>query len=208
MAISVSHRLSVVVLQAEPVLSLGLAAGLRQQPGFDVAVATSGTDTPAGDVYVADYAAALQLMRGRAGAPQARVVVVTTHEREQEIRRAFEAGVRGYVLLGCTMEEVAEAVRCAGRGSRYLSQQVAQRMADSLTRAALTSRELQVLQLLTHGLCNKTIARELEIAVGTVKAHVKAIMAKLEARSRTQIVAIAAHRGLVADLPAPSLQAA
>jgi two-component system NarL family response regulator len=70
-------------------------------------------------------------------------------------------------------------------------------MADSLTRATLTSRETEVLRLITIGEPNKAIARQLQIAVGTVKSHVSAIMAKLGAASRTQAAGIAASRGLV-----------
>jgi DNA-binding NarL/FixJ family response regulator len=119
------------------------------------------------------------------------------HHREQEVRRALEAGVQGYVLLGCSTIEMVEAVRVVGRGSKYLCLQVAQRMADSLTRENLTERELDVLALLSAGCSNKVIARDLDIAVGTVKAHVKGIMGKLAASSRTQAVTVAAERGLV-----------
>jgi DNA-binding NarL/FixJ family response regulator len=77
-------------------------------------------------------------------------------------------------------------------------------MADSLTREALTAREAEVLDLLACGQCNKSIARQLDIAVGTVKAHVKAIMAKLDASSRTQAVSVAAQRGLVSLAQRPA----
>jgi DNA-binding NarL/FixJ family response regulator len=135
----------------------------------------------------------------------ARVLVMTTHDREHDIRRALEAGVHGYLLLGCPIQELIAGVRALARGSRYFCLAVAQRMAESLTREALTPREADVLRLLVRGQCNKSIARQLEIAVGTVKAHVKAIMGKLDASSRTEAASVAARRGLIDDpLPDPS----
>ena len=83
------------------------------------------------------------------------------------------------------MNEVTEAVRVVGQGSEYLCLQAAQRLAESLTaRQSLTARELDVLRLLVGGFCNKNIARDLDIALCTVKVHVKAIMAKLGASSQ------------------------
>jgi two-component system NarL family response regulator len=82
---------------------------------------------------------------------------------------------------------------------RYLCPLVAQRMADSLSRASLTSREIEVLQLVVTGESNKAIARRLNIELGTVKSHMTAIMSKLGATSRTQAAAIAAERGLVQE---------
>jgi len=127
------------------------------------------------------------------------VLVVTPHGREHEVRLALDSGVHGYLLLGCPVDELAAGVRMLGQGRRYLGMEVSQRMADSLTREALTARETEVLRLLARGLCNKSIAARLTIGVGTVKAHVRGIMGKLDASSRTQVVSIAAQRGLVDD---------
>jgi DNA-binding NarL/FixJ family response regulator len=158
------------------------------------------------DVVVADYQDGVRLATSpgtRAPALKAaRVLVMTTHDREHEVRLALESGVHGYLLLGCPIQELIAGVRALGSGSRYLCLAVAQRMAESLTREPLTPREADVLRLLVRGQCNKSIAKQLEIAVGTVKAHVKAIMAKLDASSRTQAASIAAQRGLI-DEPAP-----
>ena len=88
-------------------------------------------------------------------------------------------------------------------GSRYFSTAVAQTIADGMGREALTPRESDVLDLLVDGHCNKAIAQSLAIAVGTVKAHVKAILEKLGARSRTHAVVVAAARGLILDAPDP-----
>jgi DNA-binding NarL/FixJ family response regulator len=201
---------SVLVMHAEPLIAVGLAAALRQCPGFSVQIhAGDAAPAEAVDVIVADYQDGVQL----ASAPgkrapnlkAARVLVMTTHDREHEVRLALEAGVHGYLLLGCPIQELIAGVNALGRGSRYLCLAVAQRMAESLTREALTPREADVLRLLVRGQCNKSIAKQLDIAVGTVKAHVKAIMGKLDASSRTQAASVAAQRGLIDDLePDPS----
>lgn len=200
---------SVLVMHAEPLIAVGLAAALRQCPGFSVQV-YGGDGLPAEgvDVIVADYQDGVKL----ASAPGtrtpnqkvARVLVMTTHDREHEVRLALEAGVHGYLLLGCPIQELIAGVSALGRGSRYLCLAVAQRMAESLTREALTPREGDVLRLLVQGQCNKAIAKQLEIAVGTVKAHVKAIMGKLDASSRTQAASVAVQRGLIDDFATES----
>lgn len=208
MNLDTAPRLNVLVIHAEPLLAVGLVAALRTQADIDV-VADSAARSPATafDVVVTDHACALRLAaqarchaldRTLAGA---RMLVVTMSDREHDVRLALESGVHGYLLIGGPIEELLAGVRSVGRGGRYLSMAVAQRMAESLSREALTTREAEVLRLVARGQCNKAIARELEIALGTVKAHVKAIMAKLDASCRTQAASIAARRGLV-DLPA------
>ncbi len=196
----------VLVDYAEPLLATGLAAALRTVDGLRVlAPSVEGTPTPTQpvDVLVTDQAGGIAwLARQRQGTAgplaQARVLIVAAHDRETDVRMALEKGVQGYVLLGCTLQELAMAVLAVARGSKYLCMEVAQRAADSLTREALTSREAEVLGFLALGECNKAIARRLDIAVGTVKTHVRSIMCKLDAASRTHAVTIASRRGLVA----------
>jgi DNA-binding NarL/FixJ family response regulator len=198
--------LSIRISNPVPLIAAGLAASLRLVPGFLVSVepGLSPQGTPAlAHVLVCDYEAGLQRGREARAAARARgvawpkVMVVTARDREHDIRHALEAGVFGYLLLDSSPAELEAGVRALAIGSRYLSMSVAQRMADSMTREALTARESEVLSLLACGECNKSIARRLEIAVGTVKAHVGAIMDKLDASSRTQAARIAQQRGLV-----------
>lgn len=205
METSSSRRTSVRVMHAEPLLEMGLVASLRAQVDLDVA----GRDDPATDravdVLVTDYDAGLQFAaRARSGQlPRhlagARVLVVALSDREEEVRSALEHGVHGFLMMGCPLAELVNGVRTVARGSRFLCAGAAQRMADMLTRESLTAREAEVLRLVALGECNKAIARDLAIAVGTVKAHVKAIMGKLDASSRTQAASIAAARGLVSS---------
>jgi DNA-binding NarL/FixJ family response regulator len=210
MPFETTSRVQVLVMYAEPLVGYGLAAALRSCDQLEVQL--SGTESADGhaaryDVVVCDYDTALSLAGAGRGHAQpqawsdAKLLVMTAQDREQAIRQAMERGVHGYMLLGCGIDEFVQGVKTLATGRRFLSMAVAQRMADSLTREALTAREAEVLGLLACGQCNKSIARELAIAVGTVKAHVKAIMGKLDASSRTQAVSVAAQRGLV-EIPA------
>ena len=153
------------------------------------------------DVVITDYDNAMQLAHSALPShdmlASARILVLTNNDREAEIRRAIEAGIHGYILLGGPLDELIDGATTVANGLRYLSRSVAQRMADSLTRTSLTSREIEVLSLVAIGDSNKAIARDLQIEVGTVKSHMTAIMAKLGATSRAQAACIAADRGLV-----------
>jgi DNA-binding NarL/FixJ family response regulator len=187
-----ASRIQVLVAHPDPLLALGLAAALGTQPGIQVVAAG------AADVVLTDYAGGLALAGTQPGRTAARILVLAAQDREQEVRTALERGVHGYLLAGSRVDDLLEGIRALAQGQRYLSLAAAQRMADSMTREHLTGREADVLGLLVQGCCNKTIARQLEIAVGTVKAHVKGIMSKLQASSRTQVVSIAMARGLAA----------
>jgi two-component system NarL family response regulator len=192
-------------MHPDPLLSAGLVAALREHGDFEVCLDGAGAmaeDAPPVDVVIADYANAMRLAdeavrSGYRSLATARVLALTSNDREADIRRAIEAGVRGYLLVGGPIGDLIEGVTLVARGMRYLCGSVAQRMADSLTRTALTSREIEVLQLVVSGESNKTIARQLSIELGTVKSHMSSIMTKLGASSRTQAAGIAAQRGLV-----------
>ncbi|MFL6664511.1 MAG: DNA-binding response regulator [Rhizobacter sp.] len=203
------QRPKILVMQNDPLLCAGVVAALRQHPAFEVwvdGVDASTADRPRIDVVIADYHNAMRLAeageRAAHRAPaSARILALTSNDRETDIRRAIEAGIHGYLLLGGPLSELIEGVTTVANGVRYLCRSVAQRMADSLTHASLTSRETEVLRLVVTGESNKAIARELRIEVGTVKSHMSAIMTKLGATSRTQAAGIAASRGLVDERP-------
>jgi DNA-binding NarL/FixJ family response regulator len=194
MRVLVSHR--------EPLLAAGVRSVLRSEPDLCVFDDGDRSRPDCADVIVTDYDTGLGLARAprRGGHGRARacaVVVLTLRCREHDIRRAIEAGVDGYVIQGCKCGEVAHAIRTVSRGERHVSTIVAEQLAQSLAREALSAREHAVLELLAAGRCNKTIARQLLISVATVKGHVSAILDKVQARSRTEAVRVGASRGLV-----------
>jgi len=191
------EQVSVRIAHADPIVSAGLAALLGAHSDMDI---TNGEHA---DVIIYDHRGGLEHMRRSANAPhgdaQPRVLVVTQLEREWEVRTAMMAGVHGYLLQNADCEQLLAAVRQLSRGMRYLSAELSRCVADSFTRIGLTSRETDVLQLLAQGQCNKSIARELGIGVGTVKTHVKGLFDKLGATARTHAVVLATRRGLVGD---------
>ena len=197
------ERIHIRIAHGQPLIALGAAAALRDQSDFEVLLGDVDADEPASgaaQVVLADYQRGIRLASDEPGSRRRhRVMVVTSCEREQEVRMAFEQGVHGYVLLCSPVQELVAGVRAVALGSRYLCQPVAQKMADSLARTTLTHREVDVLRLLACGQCNKSIAARLDITVGTVKVHVKAIFEKLEASSRTHAASIATQRGLVGE---------
>ncbi len=204
----IAPRLSnILVMHPDPLLSAGLVAALRDHACFEIfidGVDTLAADDPAIDVVIADYGNAMRLfatvVHGTSRSlTRPRILVLTNNDREADIRRAIEAGVYGYLLVGGPVSELIEGLAMVANGVRYLGRSVAQRMADSLTRALLTSREVEVLRLVMTGQSNKAIARHLGIEVGTVKSHMTGIMSKLGARSRTQAAGIASARGLVEE---------
>jgi len=125
------------------------------------------------------------------------VVIIAAEARELELKQALFAGACGYLQGGCEPREVVDAVRLASRGERYLCHSAARTIAEGLAHTALTVRESEVLDLVAIGHPNKQIAQDLGIQICTVKSHVKSILAKLQASTRTQASAIAVKRGLI-----------
>jgi two-component system NarL family response regulator len=195
---------TVLVAHEDPIVSMGLAAALAQHEDFRV-VSTHGGDVEASaraqgaDVIVTDYHRGLGCVDGgerRRGDPR-RVVIVTSRDRELDIRCALQLGIRGYMLLGTCLDEFLEGIRAVARGAHFLSRALTHKVASSLAHNALTRRESDVLRLLMEGHSNKRIANELGIATETAKCHVRSILDKVGASTRTQAAAIAMDRGLV-----------
>lgn len=198
---SLTHRIRILVVHADPVAHAGLSVAFNNRADFEVCAAPDSALLYAVDVVVADYSQGIALAETIAGRPSRsmgpKVLVIAGIDREWEIRSALERGVRGYLLVGCSLEELVEGVRVIHRGARYLSPQVATRLAESISLEPLTLREEEVLRLVVEGLCNKAVGRRLGIAVGTVKSHLKSTFDKLKVESRTQAIAVVERRGLL-----------
>lgn len=189
----------VLLAHADAIVNAGLRALLAPCADIELMPAGAPHAEPAAGIVITDHRGGLAHMRNGAERHQARarVLIVTQLDREWEVHTAMTAGVQGYLLQSCAPDQLLTAVRTLGRGLRYLSPELSRCVADSFTRTGLTGRETDVLQLLAQGQCNKTIARELGIGVGTVKTHVKGLFDKLGATARTHAVVLATRRGLV-----------
>lgn len=129
--------------------------------------------------------------------PQARIIMLTTTDSDGEIQRAMRSGASAYCLKSMPKSELLAVVRRVHGGGRYVSPEVAARLAEHLGEEDLTARELDVLRLIRDGYRNKQIAVELAIAETTVNFHIKNLVDKLGANDRTHAVMIAVRRGLL-----------
>lgn len=190
----------VEVVHQNAVIEAGIRFILETSPEFDVRPPRPPAPWPEPDLVVLDPDGGPDRLTRRRAAPSANphVIVVAMAAQETDVRRAWEAGVRGYVILGGSAEEIVTAARAVAAGRRYLCPAATLLMADSLTQPVLTPREGDVLALVNRGHNNKEVARSLEISVGTVKSHMRGIMTKLGARCRTEALWIASQRGLIA----------
>lgn len=133
----------------------------------------------------------------RARSPEARIIALTSYDGDQDIYRALEAGVRGYLLKDMVHTEVIRAIRVVHAGKRFIPSEVTDSLNEFFPEVALTPREVEVLSLVARGFGNKEIGDVLGTAAGTAKAHVQSILGKLAAKDRTHAVAIALRRGIL-----------
>ncbi|MET0291875.1 MAG: response regulator transcription factor [Steroidobacteraceae bacterium] len=129
--------------------------------------------------------------------PKARLLIITTYDGDEDIFRSLSKGAKGYLLKDAPRTEILTAIRAVAADQPYTSGAIAAKALQRLSRPSLTQRELDVLQQLAEGRSNKDIGRRLQITEGTAKTHVKAILTKLDAMSRTEAVAVAHKRGLI-----------
>ena len=129
--------------------------------------------------------------------PDARLIVLTTYDGDEDIYRSLQAGAQGYLLKDMFFEELEEAIRKVHGGSRRIPTQVAERLAERMGSTDLTGRETEVLEQIVAGHSNKVIATRLNISEATVKSHINSILSKLGVSDRTQAATTALQRGLV-----------
>ena len=129
--------------------------------------------------------------------PSARFLVLTTFDEDENIYRAIRAGARGFLLKDAPRETLLDAIRTVAAGGTYLPAEVGNRLANRMNRPKMTTREMEVLTLLTCGRSNQEIGERLFITEATVKSHVNNLLRKLNVVDRTQAVVTALERGLV-----------
>jgi DNA-binding NarL/FixJ family response regulator len=133
----------------------------------------------------------------RAEFPNARIIVLTTFDGDEDIYRALQAGARGYLLKGMDTEELLSAIRTVHGGKSRIPGPVAERLAERMNAPTLTDRETEVLGLIVGGNSNKEIAAALFISEATVKTHINSLLSKLGVTDRTQAATTALQRGIV-----------
>jgi DNA-binding NarL/FixJ family response regulator len=139
----------------------------------------------------------IQVTRELVSKFQAKVIILTTFDNEEDLKQSLKAGAKGYLLKEAEKEEIADAIRTVSQGASYLPAKLGGKLATFAFRAELTERELEVLRQMCEGKSNKEIGSKLFITEGTVKTHVKSIFYKLDVISRSEAVSTAIRRGLV-----------
>jgi DNA-binding NarL/FixJ family response regulator len=129
--------------------------------------------------------------------PEARIIVLTTFDLDEDIYRAIQSGAKSYLLKDTPDDQLAETIRAVHAGKKPLLPKVAERLAAREQRAELSQRELEVLQLLTRGRSNKEIGATLFVCEDTVKAHLKTLFVKLGVQDRTEAAISAIRHGIV-----------
>jgi DNA-binding NarL/FixJ family response regulator len=195
--------MKIILVDDHPVVREGLVAALEGRDGIEVSgsfgraeEAIHAAERLRPDVVVLD----LELPGvggidaiGRFVAP---VLVLTAYGAEEDVRRAFEAGAKGYLLKGAPLADIARAIAAVAAGESYVDPRVASFLTGRDT-PRLTAREREVLRLVAAGDASKAIAKTLGISERTVKFHITSIFNKLGADNRARAVAIAAERHLL-----------
>jgi DNA-binding NarL/FixJ family response regulator len=199
----------VLVVDDHALLRTGVANIINQEPDLQV-VGEAGNGAEAVEAYerhrpdvtlldlrmpVMEGVEAVRRIRERD--PNARVVVLTTYDTDDEIARALKAGAKAYALKDISADELVRCIRDVLAGKTYIAPAAAAKLAEGVTRVRLTPRELAALRLMADGRANKEIASELGISERTVKTHLGHLFEKLGVTSRTEAIKIATRRGLV-----------
>jgi DNA-binding NarL/FixJ family response regulator len=202
-------KIRVLCVDDHPVVRDGVEAIINLQPDMLLAgaAATGGEaverfrelrpDVTLVDLRLPDMSGFDLIKKLKDQSPDARIVVLSSHEGDVDIKRALEAGAQGYVVKGIVRGELLDIIRSVHAGKRRLPAALAQKLAEHMADEAISPRELEVLSLMAAGKRNKEIAGELSIAEDTVKMHVRNILSKLQVNDRTEAVTIALRRGII-----------
>ncbi|MBV8212018.1 MAG: response regulator transcription factor [Verrucomicrobia bacterium] len=129
--------------------------------------------------------------------PKPRIIVITTYEDEEDIRRAVKAGAKGYLVKVADCEQIEATIRAVAAGGSLFPTSISLKLVEAVARPELSKRELDVLHFIATGKSNKEIGAVLYISELTVKGHVRSILEKLGAKGRSEAIAIAVRRGLI-----------
>ncbi len=204
-----SGVIRVMIVDDHPVIRVGLSLMLNNEA--DIEVVTQAMCASEAVEYYRTYEPDVTLMdirlsegngvdavsRIRAEYPNARIVLFTTYDGDEDIYRGLQAGAAAYLLKDSPPEEILDAIRKVYAGQKYITQNVGEKLAERIKYQELTERELEVLREMAKGKTNAEIGDTLCVTEGTVKFHINHILTKLDVSDRTQAVLLAIRRGIV-----------
>jgi two-component system NarL family response regulator len=203
------ERIRVVVADDHSVVREGLVSLINRKPDMAVvAEASNGREAVAFwkqhrpdvtllDLRMPELDGVSAIKEIREMNTNARIIVLTTFDGDEDIYRAIKAGAKGYLLKDTAREALMESIRKVHAGETCIPPTLAAKLADRVSGEALSTREVEVLQRMSAGKSNKEIGADLFISEGTVKTHIKSIFCKLGVVSRTEAVAAGTRRGLI-----------
>lgn len=201
-------KIRVLVVDDHPIMRIGVAAIIEATPDMTtVAQAGSGEDAiELFEKHLPDITLMDLKLPGMSGVEvirqviarhrNAKFVVLTTYEGDEDIHQALEAGARSYIIKGMPHDALVSALRRVHAGGRFLPPPVSRALSSRMPNSNLSAREREVLNLIVRGKSNKEIAVNLGITESTVKCHVSVILMRLNVSDRTQAVVTALQRGL------------
>ncbi|HET7840636.1 MAG TPA: response regulator transcription factor [Terriglobia bacterium] len=199
----------ILVADDHPVVREGLTALINRQPGMEVvAEARDGAeaveifhkahpDITMVDLRMPKMDGIQVISKIRELTPDARVIMISTFDGDENIYQSLRAGAKGYLRKDADCETLVECIQAVNHGQSWVQPAVAQRLADRVSETELSPRELQVLQCMVNGKTNKEIGNLLDIGEGTVKIHVNHLLKKLGVKGRTEAINVALKRGIV-----------
>jgi DNA-binding NarL/FixJ family response regulator len=199
----------ILIVDDHVMIRLGLIGALSSEPGMEV-VGQARDGSEAIELH-AKLAPDITLMDGilpdmhgvdvtreiLTNNPSAKIILISINETAEDVRRALDAGVRGYVPKSCEQDTITEAIRSVFAGKDFLPPQIARRLAERNAVVGLSNREVEVLRLVAKGKANKEIAAELALSGDTVKTHITHLMRKLGAADRAHAVTLAIEQGFL-----------
>ncbi len=199
----------ILIVDDHPALRAGLCALIASQADMHVvAEAGNGTaglemfhshrpDIVLMDLRLPGMGGVDAILAIRSEYPDAKIIVNTTFDADEDIFRAIQSGAKSYLLKDMPKEEIFDVIRAVNSGDEALPSQVEQRLKERMRRPELTQRELAVLELLFRGRSNKEIADDLDVSEDTVKFRLKGLFSKLGVADRTAAVVTALRHGIV-----------
>jgi two-component system, NarL family, response regulator len=201
----------VLIVDDHPVVRAGLTSLLRKEAGLKVVGAAHNGEVALDlirrslvDVVLLDLRMPkiggidfLSMLQGIVAPPA--VLILSSYAYEEEIYRAVKAGARGYLSKDATGAQIVEAINSVNGGGKYFSGEIAERLAERESHSSLSSRETEILEMVSKGLTNKEIAHVLQISQYTVRNHINKISAKLEVGDRTEAVTVALQQGILSQ---------